>query len=50
MLQEASNGTLWNVLRGRFAAPQDEGGLGVRDLEDYGFGLDNTDVVCVYSR
>ena len=25
MLQEASNGTLWNVLRGRFAAPQDEG-------------------------
>ena len=25
MLQEASNGALWNVLRGRFAAPQDEG-------------------------
>jgi hypothetical protein len=24
MLQEASNGALWNVLRGRFAAPQDE--------------------------
>ncbi len=28
MLQEASNGVLWNVLRGRFAAPQDEGLLG----------------------
>ncbi len=24
MHQEASNGALWNVLRGRFAAPQDE--------------------------
>ncbi len=24
MLQDASNGALWNVLRGRFAAPQDE--------------------------
>ena len=25
MLQEASNGALWNVLRGRFAAPQPSG-------------------------
>ncbi len=25
MLQEASNSARWNVLRGRFAAPQDEG-------------------------
>ena len=25
MLQEAPNSALWNVLRGRFAAPQDEG-------------------------
>src|SRR5208283_660428 len=33
MLQEASNGALWNVLRGRFAAPQDEGtGFWVRLL------------------
>src|SRR5271165_977530 len=26
MLQEAPNSALWDVLRGRFAAPQDEGG------------------------
>src|SRR5208282_6525195 len=37
MLQEAANGAPWNVLRGRFAAPQDEGtGLWVRLL--YGCG------------
>src|SRR5208283_2346639 len=33
MLQEAPNSALWNVLRGRFAAPQDEGaGFWVRLL------------------
>ncbi len=25
MLKEAPNSALWNVLRGRFTAPQDEG-------------------------
>ena len=34
MVQEASNGALWNVLRGRCAAPQDEGtGVCVRLLQ-----------------
>src|SRR5208282_308147 len=48
MLQEASNGTLWNVLRGRFAAPQDEEtGFWVRLLAD---GLACRPLVCKAGR